>query len=251
MSVFVDALDLEGAQTYLDLRPGYPRDVVAAIHGALGPSSVTPTGVDIGAGSGQMTRLLVESGFQTTAVEPSSSMRNVLLRQPWVREAPVAVTDTSAEDTGLPAGSFDVVTWAQCFHWLDPVAASAEAARILRPGGVGAVVYNQLDVRRPWVHRLSRVMRSGDVLERQGSPDLGPQFTSLGRTEFEWVQVLSPEQIMGLGQTRSSYLRASEAGRAKMQDNLRWYLFDHLGFYPGEAIELPYRTFLWLGRVRA
>ncbi|WP_217565570.1 methyltransferase domain-containing protein, partial [Micrococcus sp. GbtcB5] len=61
----------------------------------------------------------------------------------------------TAEATGLPAASADAVVAAQAWHWMDPGAASAEAARVLRPGGRLAAVWNQLDTAVPWVHRLT------------------------------------------------------------------------------------------------
>ena len=124
----------------------------------------------------------------------------------------------------------------------------AEAARILRPGGTAAVIYNQLDTTKPWVHRLTRIMRSGDVLERQPAPDLGPLFASPKRTVIEWTDRQSPEEVLELARTRSSYLNASKTGREKLQSNLRWYLYDRLGFFEGEPIELPYRTTVWAAR---
>lgn len=212
---------------------------------ALRASGAALSAVDIGAGSGQLTRLLAEAGFRTTAVEPSSPMRNALLAQPWVAATHTRIVEGMAEGTGLPSSSTNLVTWAQCFHWLDGPRATAEAARLLEPHGVAAVIYNQFDTRQPWVHRLTRIMRSGDVVERQPQPQLGPHFGTPTLVTIPWLHRQTPEQVMELARTRSSYIRSDTRNRRKMQDNLRWYLFDHLGFYEGEAIELPYRTFVW------
>ena len=48
-------------------------------------------------------------------------------------------------------------------------------------------------------------------------------------TQVAWEDHMTPEEILTLGTTRSSYIRSSEAGRARMQENLRWYLYEHLG----------------------
>ena len=66
----------------------------------------------------------------------------------------------SAEATGLTDGTLDLVVFAQSWHWVDPLRAAAEAARILTPGGVLVAVWNQMEVSIPWVHRLTRIMRS-------------------------------------------------------------------------------------------
>lgn len=213
-------------------------------------SGAALSAVDIGAGSGQLTRLLAEAGFRTTAVEPSSPMRNALLSQPWVASTHTRVVEGMAEETGLHPSSTNLVAWAQCFHWLDGPRATAEAARLLEPHGVAGVIYNQFDTRQPWVHRLTRIMRSGDVVERQPQPQLGPRFGTPTLVTIPWVHRQTPEQVMELARTRSSYIRSDARNRRKMQDNLHWYLLEHLGFYEGEAIELPYRTFVWWAAVR-
>ncbi len=65
-----------------------------------------------------------------------------------------------------------------------------------------------------------------------------------------WVEETTPETLMELATTRSSYLRSDEANRRRMQDNLRWYLHEHLGFAPGQRIEVPYLTLVWTTWVR-
>lgn len=254
-NVFIDDLDGLGAQAYLRLRPSYPKETLSVLRSALGeedphrsPSEITA--VDIGAGSGQFTKLLAEANYRTIAIEPSRAMRDALLSQAWVHTTHTSVLEGFAENTGLPSGSADMVTWAQCFHWLDTEHAVNEAARILRPRGVASAIWNQLDVSQPWVHRLTRIMRSGDVFYRQRPPEMGPDFSDPELTVLEWTDLQSTEDVLELGRTRSSYIRSNEEGQKKMQDNLHWYLYDRLGFYPGELIELPYRTLIWCSNRR-
>ena len=66
-------------------------------------------------------------------------------------------------------------------------------------------------------------------------------------TQVAWQDVMTPEQILTLGTTRSSYIRSTPAGRERMQANLRWYLYEHLGHAPGEEVAIPYTTLVWLG----
>ena len=152
-----------------------------------------------------------------------------------------------AEETTLPDAVFDIVVFAQSWHWVDPERAGVEAARILAPGGVLGIVWNQMDVSIPWVHRLTRIMRSGDVHRPDRPPTPGGGFAPMRLTQVAWQDVMTPEQILTLGTTRSSYIRSTPAGRERMQANLRWYLYEHLGYAPGQDIAIPYTTLVWLG----
>ena len=188
-----------------------------------------------------MSELLVGAGARVDAVEPSEAMRAQASSIPGV-----TWHDGVAEDTGLPDGAFDIVVFAQSWHWVDSARAGAEAARILAPGGALAIVWNQMDVSVPWVHRLARIMRSGDVHRPDRPPTPGGGFAPMRLTQVAWEDVMTPEQVLTLGTTRSSYIRSSQDGRGRMQANLRWYLYEHLGYAPGETVTIPYTTLVWL-----
>ena len=232
---------------YDSVRPAYPDEAVAAVLGPArgGGASVqsSPLRVaDIGAGTGKMSELLVGAGARVDAVEPSEAMRaqaSSILGVTW--------HDGVAEDTGLPDATVDIVVFAQSWHWVDSARAGAEAARILAPGGALAIVWNQMDVSVPWVHRLTRIMRSGDVHRPDRPPTPGGGFAPMRLTQVAWEDVMTPEQVLTLGTTRSSYIRSSQDGRARMQANLRWYLYEHLGYAPGEDVVIPYTTLVWRG----
>ena len=232
---------------YDSVRPAYPDEAVAAVLGPArgGGASVqsSPLRVaDIGAGTGKMSELLVRAGARVDAVEPSEAMRAQASSIPGV-----TWHDGVAEDTGLPDATFDIVVFAQSWHWVDSARAGAEAARILAPGGALAIVWNQMDVSVPWVHRLTRIMRSGDVHRPDRPPTPGGGFAPMRLTQAAWEDVMTPEQVLTLGTTRSSYIRSSQDGRARMQANLRWYLYEHLGYAPGEDVVIPYTTLVWRG----
>ena len=234
---------------YDSVRPAYPDEAVAALieaaQRARGADALGQGGplraADIGAGTGKMSELLARSGLLVDAVEPSEAMR----AQASSIEG-VTWHGGVAEETGLPNDVYDIVVFAQSWHWMDPERAGLEAARILAPGGALAIVWNQMAVSIPWVHRLTRIMRSGDVHRPDKPPTPGGGFAPMTLTQVAWEDRMTPEQILTLGTTRSSYIRSSEAGRARMQENLRWYLYDHLGYAPGEQVVIPYATLVWL-----
>ena len=234
---------------YDSVRPAYPDEAVAAlIDAARRARGAHATGqggplraADIGAGTGKMSELLARAGFLVDAVEPSEAMRAQASSVDGV-----TWHDGLAEETGLTNDLYDIIVFAQSWHWVDEARAGLEAARILAPGGALAIVWNQMAVSIPWVHRLTRIMRSGDVHRPDRPPTPGGGFAPMALTQIAWEDRMTPEEILTLGTTRSSYIRSSEAGRERMQENLRWYLYDHLGYVPGELVTIPYATLVWL-----
>ena len=145
------------ADAYERARPGYPEDAVRWLAGEA-PCDV----VDLGAGTGKLTRTLVALGHRVTAVEPLPEMLAHL------REA-LPGGDGDPGERGampLPGASADVVTVAQAFHWFDPEPALREIARVLRPGGRIALVWNTRDDREPWVAELSAAVTGREGIDR-------------------------------------------------------------------------------------
>ncbi|MEH0146069.1 class I SAM-dependent methyltransferase [Corynebacterium sp. Q4381] len=220
-----------GADTYDEVRPSYPPEVAELI---AGRSHV----LDIGAGTGKLTEALVAPGRRVVAVEPSHNMSQVLA----ARLPEVAVVEAKAEALPLADATFNAITCAQTWHWLDVGAASGEAARVAAPGASLVLCWNTLDVTHPWVLRYSRISHSGDVHREGFYADVGKQWLLQRELRTKWIQPVTPEALEALARTRSYWLGASGATRAKVADNLRWYLYDRLGFAPGQLLPLPYRT---------
>lgn len=141
------------AEIYEQARPGYPRaaaDLLVEVLGARPDSTI----VDIGAGTGKLTRMLVATGARTIAVEPLDAMRRQL-----AKAAPGAeVLAGTAEALPLPDGCAAAVVVAQAFHWFRGDEALAEAARVLRPGGRLGLVWNRRDEAHSSWARLSRII---------------------------------------------------------------------------------------------
>ncbi len=127
-------------ESYRLFRPPYPAVVVDLLRRecSLPPEAQL---ADIAAGSGLLTEIFLAAGFAVTAVEPNAEMRRACaaLQLQYPR---LTLADGTAEATGLPDRSMDLITVAQAMHWFDLDKTRVEFARILRPGGWCAVLYN-------------------------------------------------------------------------------------------------------------
>lgn len=169
------------AGTYQRVRPGYPP---AAVEWLLEQAPGRRV-VDLAAGTGKLTQVLVASGADVVCVEPDANMRAEL-----ERALPgVPALDGSAEALPLADAGADAVCVAQAFHWFDAGAALTEIARVLVPGGVLGLLWNLRDDRIGWIRDLTVAMRgAGDVLADAGSvagrPLESPAFGPVERREF-------------------------------------------------------------------
>jgi SAM-dependent methyltransferase len=125
-------------------RPDYPHEAIAYLQRELDlrPGRIV---VDLAAGSGKLTRQLATLGCEVIAVEPVDEMRAAIGEG-------IQALEGTAEAIPLPADSADAVTVAQAFHWFDGPKALAEIARVLRPGGALALVWNRRPVESSPLH---------------------------------------------------------------------------------------------------
>jgi SAM-dependent methyltransferase len=127
-------------ESYRRYRPGYPAGSVDLLRLACGLTSHSVI-ADIAAGTGLLTEVFLAAAFQVIAVEPNAEMRTACAG--LTQEFPqLRMAEGTAEATGLPDRSIDLITVAQAMHWFDLDKARAEFVRILRPGGWCAVLYN-------------------------------------------------------------------------------------------------------------
>lgn len=143
-----------GAAAYEAARPGYPDEAIAVLRDEVGVGAGTRV-LDLAAGTGKLTRRLVELGAAVVAVEPVPAMREQLAAV----LPDIEVSEGTAEEIPAEDASVDVVTVAQAFHWFDAPAALDEIARVLRPGGRLALLWNERDETTPWVAEMSRMIR--------------------------------------------------------------------------------------------
>lgn len=197
----------EVADAYERGRPGYPEAAVRWLAG-----DETREVVDLGAGTGKLTRALIALGHLVTAVEPLAEMRAEL-------EAAlpgVSAHAGSAEAIPLPKSSADVVTCAQAFHWFDHARALPEIARVLRRNGRLALVWNSRDDRDPWMARLSEVIGNETVGENDVLAPIGESglFGPVETAEFSFEQVVDREELLDLVLSRSYCAKLPPADRS-------------------------------------
>ncbi len=220
------------ADSYERGRPGYPEDAVRWLVGDE-PCDV----VDLGAGTGKLTRSLVALGHRVTAIEPLPEM---LEHIPAAAPGAAAILG-NAEIIPLPDAFADVVTSAQAFHWFDQVLALSEIARVLRPGGRLALVWNIRDDREPWVAELSETV-GGETIEREdaeGPIDRSGLFEPVERESFTSMQRLDRATLRDLVLSRSYCAKLTPGEREPILEAVGRVFDEHA---TGGELELPYIT---------
>jgi SAM-dependent methyltransferase len=239
----------EVAEAYERARPGYPRDAVRWLAGEE-PCDV----LDLGAGTGKLTRSLVALGHRVTAVEPLEGMLEQL------RRAVPAATALrgSAEEIPVAGGSVDVVTCAQAFHWFDHGPALVEIARVLRPAGRLAVLWNARDDRVAWVRDLSVIIGEEDArggeqgrfgpLERYDAVFADGPFEHVEQATFAHDQRLTREALRDLVLSRSACAVLTPEERAPVLSEIDVLFEAHA---EDGALVLPYVTVCFRSRSTA
>jgi SAM-dependent methyltransferase len=227
------------AAAYDRFRPSYPVDAVRWAVGGPAPRRV----IDLGAGTGILTRVLLGAGYETVPVEPDPGMRAQLAAS----TPGVTALAGFAEAVPLPDAGADAVVAGQAYHWFDRRRAHPEIARLLRPGGHFGVLWNHRDDSEPWVAELSRV--SHDYPENRGGFDpaptlklTGPLFGPVERAEFTFRTTHTPDSLLAMVATRSYYLVATPERRAEIDAGVRELTATHPALAGRETFELPYRV---------
>ena len=225
------------AELYERGRPEYPR---AAIDWMLDPVRGTaepPRVLDVGAGTGKLTRGLLAAGCSVTAVDPDPQMLEQLRRS--LPGAPAAIG--TAESLPFPDASIDAVVLGQAWHWVDPVAGCREIGRVLRPGGVLGLVWNLRDPRTAWAAELEALVHSSGSRDTMaaGGPVLEPPFGVPERASWVWEHPATGPALAGMLRSRSYYITGTPVERAVLDDGLTRIL-DGLGLSDDETIGMPY-----------
>jgi ubiquinone/menaquinone biosynthesis C-methylase UbiE len=207
------------ADTYERTRPGYSDAAIEWVAQRYPLSRV----LDLGAGTGKLTRQLVAHGAEVIAVEPGEAMRAVLERM--VPEATSLAG--SAESIPLPDASVDVVTAAQAFHWFRTEEALAEIHRVLKPGGGCALISNEWDDKDQLVRELGEILarlrpdgtHRGD--QAFAAIESSPLFGDRQEQQFPHGERLDADGLVGLMSSISAVAAASPAEQSRVEAEVR------------------------------
>jgi SAM-dependent methyltransferase len=209
------------AEDYVRYRPAYPPAAIDAILEGL-PAVWSLMVADIGAGTGISARLLADRGARVIAVEPGTMMRGAA-----APHANVRWLAGRAESTGLLDSSVDLVVCAQAFHWFTSAEAVAEFARVLKPGGRLAIMWNRRSRTDPLTaaYRQAILDVGGETAaERMGFEvsivTASPLFREAGRVAFPNEQPVDVDGLIGRARSASYVPRAGAAGE-RLRELLR------------------------------
>jgi SAM-dependent methyltransferase len=224
------------AETYARVRPGYPLEAITW----LLPEGARRV-LDVGAGTGALSRSLVSVGLEVVAVEPDPEMRRVLNEQ----LPGIDVRAGRAEELPLDTADVDAVLGGQMWHWVDTQRAGAEVARVMRPGGTLGLLWNLRDERVSWMAALGALVhgedRTGALTGRKILPG-GSPFDGGAVRQFPWSQELTPSDVVDLMATRSQVQVLDEKDRRAVLDQVAELVRTHPDLAGKPVLEVPYVT---------
>jgi SAM-dependent methyltransferase len=205
------------AEAYDLFRPAPPievRDLLGDLRGA--------DVLEVGAGTGKWTRLLIELGAAVTVVEPDDDMRAVLER----RSPEVRTLKSSAESLPLDDATFDVVLVSSAWHWFEQPTATNEMARVLRDGGALYVVWNGFSRDVPWLVELTALRETPDdprKRPRGWRAEFDPESPFDVETDVtvDWLWTRNIDEVVSLFGTYSGAIIRSDEERHQMEVAVR------------------------------
>ncbi|MET9610348.1 class I SAM-dependent methyltransferase [Streptomyces sp. NPDC006512] len=223
------------AALYAAHRPGYPDALYDAVEELSGRPLAGARVADVGAGTGLGTGPMRARGARVVAVEPGDGMAAEFRRA----HPAVPVVRGDGDRLPLAAGAFDLVTYAQAWHWTDPARAVPEARRVLRPGGALAIWWNDSDAAVPWVAeqgaRIHAFFAADGVTHFRTLPQgIASGFAT--RT-VAWSRRIPLDAHLANLSSHSAFLLLGEEGTRAFMDDERARL-QHL--FPDGTVEEPY-----------
>lgn len=257
------------ASHYERYRPGPP---VAAVDWFL-PTHVARV-VDLGAGTGALTRLLIDKAEEVVAIEPDDRMRSVLTKEvPGVR----AVMGRG-ESMPIPDSCADAVLASSSWHWMDPIPTLREVARVLVPGGILGALWSGPDPEGPFMVQARALLAEqshdgadaavlgegdgdqhggefaslivGDALRPTFGFEIPPgvQFDQPEHEVFTWDVALNTDELIGLLGTFSSIINMPDDRRERVIAEARRLLRELLGVEGDATVDVAFRADAWRSR---
>jgi len=227
----------EVAELYERVRPTYPDEAVALMANELGTGDDS-TVLDLGAGTGKLTRALLGRAARVVAVEPGREMLAQLRRVVPDAEAVLG----AAEAIPLEDGSVDAVVCGQSFHWFRRDEAVGEIRRVLRPGGGLGLIWNSRDRDDPVQAEVTRLLEPFVPPGREALPTTASRFAAatfgdLVTAEFRFEQELDADALTGRILSISFVAAASEERQRGLEQQLRSFVAAQ-----GGRVRFRYRT---------
>jgi len=226
------------AAAYERGRPGYPEAAIRHVVAQLPPRAVV---LDLAAGTGKLTRPLLEAGLRVVAVEPVAEMREAL-------PAGARALDGTAETIPLRDGAVAAVTAGQAFHWFDGDRALAEIARVLVGDGLLALFWNRRVEADPINRAIDAVVdpHRGEVPTHRGDPwraafERTALFGPLEERTFDNAQELDADGLEARVGSISFIASLEPAERARVLEQVR-------AIAGAATVRVPYRTEVHLCR---
>jgi SAM-dependent methyltransferase len=213
------------AAQYDRYRPS-PPDSAAELLGDLRGRDV----LDVGAGTGKLTRFLLGLGANVSVIEPDDEMRSVLVRQ----SPEVTVLSGSAESVPIADASFDMIISSSAWHWFTQPDATNEFARVLRDNGTLHVWWNGFSRDVPWMAELTKMRERDDDVNRRprgwrAEFDPGGPFVDAQDFTLHWEFPRTIDEVVGYFGTYSGTIVAGDEFQRSVEERVRARLHEFFG----------------------
>jgi ubiquinone/menaquinone biosynthesis C-methylase UbiE len=232
------------ADVYERARPEYPAEAIVWMAERLDLGEGR-TVLDLGAGTGKLTRALVQTGARVIAVEPGERMLAELRRAvPGVESLQGA-----AEAIPLEDDSVDAIAVGQAFHWFRHDEAVPELHRVLRPGGAVALIWNSRDQERPLQQQVSALIKPFVPPDRPAvghsarALEASELFGPVERRTFPFAQQLDADGVVDRIASVSFVAAAPPEARAELERKLREVVAAE-----GGSVDFAYLTEVYVSR---
>jgi SAM-dependent methyltransferase len=236
---------------YIRYRPGYPPALLDWLRAEIGLAPAWEV-ADIGSGTGFFASLLLANGNRVYGVEPNDTMRAAAERALAGDSRFVSVRGT-AEATGLPDASIDLVSAAQAFHWFDPAPTRREWKRILRPEGRVLIVFNSRRIdASPFMRAYDDFLAANavDYREVDHRRVLGERLREFLADAVEWRHPFTVRHdfaaVKGLSASASYVPSPDHPGHAAFMEGLERIFDAHA---TDGCVEFLYETEAYTGRL--